>query len=849
MLALVLALLGLGGVALLARSDAAAAVAAASPPMATPDYEFPPEVITHSPEFLVREATARQAQEAGKVDATRKVLFLGDSLTAGGYWRQVKLPDATVAGHGWAGQGVKKILAEALPLVDKERPTDIVLLAGVNGVASQHGAARVKADLTAAWAALKGTGARVWAVKLTPWFGYKFKKTKHHAAGPISDGMKAVTREVNGWLQSVAGTADGPDHVIDASALGDADYKLRAEYSHDGLHMSRRGYTALALLVQAALAGAPARVGLAPLVDCVARGELIARVAQVGLDITATTEPSPDMRAAIAQMVERLTRNDAAPAAVAYEYDPRARYHYAVFGFHTAFRADRAAELLRGGTKVGAQYLYVKTRVLPEAEVGAARVPAHAVPAWLAPRAGEVVDRLAAHDAAPARVTYDDASSTLTLWFYTDLRARRAREVVGLTELALRHWVALAVALLPEAEIGQVVGTAQETPWTCGPAALRAVLAHHGDDVDEDTLAVLAGNVPVLGVRPSGLVKAATELGYHVSAFQAAGVAALAPLLARDLPVLAVVDSFTQPGRAGHWVVVTALGPGGVTLMDPHAPGNWRTLTPAAFDARWWHREGGRVARRLAVVVAPAARVTDNAAHGARWHADHVSRNDALAGEVGAEPEATPAHGRTARLVYKGMPGWLNVLGKVQRGATKALVTMFSGGTLARAWDAAQDQLMGAVGKLDGKAFATWINNAPNEEVAALRMGQLRKQVTRARAKHDKKIIPVYDRLGLTDAALAGPVDEALEATFRAELFSYGLAPLLPPQLQLHSLQAMAILLYGGADVLPLLDALLARAPAVKDWQRDPGLAARLAWVDDALATLGKTVEAPKEFA
>jgi hypothetical protein len=44
--------------------------------------------------------------------------------------------------------------------------------------------------------------------------------------------------------------------------------------------------------------------------------------------------------------------------------------------------------------------------------------------------------------------------------------------------------------------------------------------------------------------------------------------------------------------------------------MDPHVDGNWRHLSLADFDARWWHKERDargdwQVARRLAIVIAP----------------------------------------------------------------------------------------------------------------------------------------------------------------------------------------------------------------------------------------------------
>lgn len=521
-----------------------------------------------------------------------------------------------------------------------------------------------------------------------------------------------------------------------------------------------------------------------------------------------------DVQRAIDLFTDRLARNDLAAVGVTYTVDPRTKYRTATFDFYTPFRAERAAELLPSGYKTGAQMLYLKTRVIPETEVGG-------VPFAIARQIEALADLLVQHDAAPAGHRYEP--DALTFLFHTPFRAKRAREILPPSFEVDGRPIYVYAALRDDVAVGQIVGTAQSTPWTCGPAALRAVLAHHGIDIAEDELAVLAGNVPVLGVRPSGLVKAAVALGCHASVFVMRGVDALAPFLAQDLPVLLVVDSWTQPGKAGHWVVATALAGDQVRLMDPHVTGEWRTLTKAELDARWWHREGGRVVRRLALVVAPEARVV-----------------------VGGE--AAPAHGRTANLVYKGMPKWLDVMGKVQRGVTKALVTAFSGGTAAGAVDAVQDQLMSAAGKMNAKEFATWLNNATNEEVAALRLGQIRKQVKEARG--DKAAL--LGRLGLTAATLDGPLAEALTALLREELFAYGTAPMVPPQQQLHSLQALAILLYG-VEVLPLLDARLKARPQVKDWKKDPGLTTVLDWANVTLAVLDKFSDdheaGAKEFA
>lgn len=170
--------------------------------------------------------------------------------------------------------------------------------------------------------------------------------------------------------------------------------------------------------------------------------------------------------------------------------------------------------------------------------------------------------------------------------------------------------VAPAQTAFPAVTLGQVPPIAQETPWTCGPAALRAVLAHHGIDVTELEAAAAVSNAPIIGTRVAGLVDGARRLGLHAAELHPENIGALRPVLAAGCPVIALVDSFTRPGRQGHYVVVTRMDGDLVTLLDPHyADGRagWRRMTRMEFEARWWNRgSDGNIERRTAVLVVPA---------------------------------------------------------------------------------------------------------------------------------------------------------------------------------------------------------------------------------------------------
>jgi len=209
-----------------------------------------------------------EGSAAAAAPATQRiVLCFGDSLSTGNppYYKRIKLPgNGLVDGKGFGGQPINAVMngpkgkPGAIAIMKKTHPTDVVLLAGVNDVANHMVAkrsvadaiARIEKDLTNAWAKIREAGARVWAVKLTPWFGYA---TYFNPKASRPNDFREVTLKVNSWMDAMRGQPGGPDYVIDTSALGDEQYRLKKEYSSGGLHMSVAGQTALAALVAQAL--------------------------------------------------------------------------------------------------------------------------------------------------------------------------------------------------------------------------------------------------------------------------------------------------------------------------------------------------------------------------------------------------------------------------------------------------------------------------------------------------------------------------------------------------------------------------------------------------------------------
>ena len=388
------------------------------------------------------------------------------------------------------------------------------------------------------------------------------------------------------------------------------------------------------------------------------------------------------------------------------------------------------------------------------------------------------------------------------------------------------------------AAVGRVDATAQQTPWTCGPASLRAVLGHYGRDVTEVELSTAACLAPALGATPEGLAKAAEVYGCHAGAFQMNRLGELVDLLAARIPPICIVDSWTRPGEVGHYVVVSRIDPkaGLITVMDPHTEGNWRVLTVQDFDARWWAKRRGPDGQpvripRLCVIVQPGPGMA----------------------VVGAEaspvtpPDAVPrSHGRT--VVCKKSGGAGAAFGHFMRGAIKvadhALITAFSkaftGGAATKLLTGAFDRIydLGVHKTIPVDELFKWINQATNVEVVLWGMKRTKDNFESCAIRDTKakqKLGATFDAAGITGADFAGDAVMAAEAAFRFHLSHWGFLNVDEPSCVYHHiLQALAMTFYGGNDpagVLPWLEAWLKQPHGAKP-------AERRAWMDSALLEL-----------
>ena len=174
-----------------------------------------------------------------KLQGPRRVALFGDSLTGGPSYaaglRSLLSNRSVVNAYSYPGKGSAFIRNRVFD-VFTWAPTDIVVLAGVNDLASGRPVSDVIENLQEIYTEARAHGVRVVAVTLTPWSG--------HFRGASCSGDTDV---INRWIQYQARDVD---LVIRTADLGDSSGRLKSWFdSGDGLHFNAEGQEMLARLV------------------------------------------------------------------------------------------------------------------------------------------------------------------------------------------------------------------------------------------------------------------------------------------------------------------------------------------------------------------------------------------------------------------------------------------------------------------------------------------------------------------------------------------------------------------------------------------------------------------------
>jgi lysophospholipase L1-like esterase len=171
-----------------------------------------------------------------------KVLAVGDSLTAGAYPTLLEhylAPGSTVSVQAVEGGGAERVYHNAYNALASGNYDVVVVLAGVNDLASGRSVSTTKEWLQRIYDEAIAAGSRVVTVELLPWAGH-----------PIGAMKVAETEALNLWIRQLDGFAR--TRTVSTTSMGDG--LGRSLYAGiDGLHLTRAGNEKLAQLVAAAV--------------------------------------------------------------------------------------------------------------------------------------------------------------------------------------------------------------------------------------------------------------------------------------------------------------------------------------------------------------------------------------------------------------------------------------------------------------------------------------------------------------------------------------------------------------------------------------------------------------------
>ncbi|MBI3925261.1 MAG: C39 family peptidase [Armatimonadetes bacterium] len=160
--------------------------------------------------------------------------------------------------------------------------------------------------------------------------------------------------------------------------------------------------------------------------------------------------------------------------------------------------------------------------------------------------------------------------------------------------------LACLVLLAAPGGLLQVPDVRQSTPYSCGAAALQAVLAYWGVELREDQLMERLGTDPEVGTPPDAILRVARELGLQADLREGLALEDLAAALEQGVPVIVAMQAWRDgPGSPwaeewddGHYVVVIGLDAEKVVVEDPSLLGSRGFLPRAEFVERWHDVDG-----------------------------------------------------------------------------------------------------------------------------------------------------------------------------------------------------------------------------------------------------------------
>jgi predicted double-glycine peptidase len=144
----------------------------------------------------------------------------------------------------------------------------------------------------------------------------------------------------------------------------------------------------------------------------------------------------------------------------------------------------------------------------------------------------------------------------------------------------------------------------QTTEFSCGPAAVQAVLRHWGHDVAEQTLMDLMETNSEVGTHPENIVRGVRSLGLQAELKQNVTLDELQHFTSSGNPVIALGQVWRSGGQgsptsvaddweSGHYIVVLGVDKDNVYFQDPYLRMCKGFAPRKEFEAHWHQAMGG----------------------------------------------------------------------------------------------------------------------------------------------------------------------------------------------------------------------------------------------------------------
>jgi predicted double-glycine peptidase len=162
-----------------------------------------------------------------------------------------------------------------------------------------------------------------------------------------------------------------------------------------------------------------------------------------------------------------------------------------------------------------------------------------------------------------------------------------------------------------EASTLAVPARRQETKYSCGPAALRAVLAAFGVRISEDALIERLKTSKKDGTTPESMHQQAESLGLGTLVREPMSLKDLKKATDAGYPVIVLFQAWQEGKKRdwagdwddGHYAVVTSVQGDHVFLSDPSMSKGTGYIPASEFEERWHDENENRRYHRWGLVI------------------------------------------------------------------------------------------------------------------------------------------------------------------------------------------------------------------------------------------------------